>query len=68
LQVFDFIEAKFAILMVFEFFLTTAEFTEIGAFLDQELSSSRAPRLRGEFSSGSKHDNGLLCADSGYAQ
>jgi len=25
LQVFDFIEAKFAILMVFEFFLTTAE-------------------------------------------
>jgi len=26
LQVFDFIEAKFAILIVFEFFLTTTEF------------------------------------------
>jgi hypothetical protein len=29
---------------------------------------TRPPRLRGEFFSGSKHDNGLLCADSGYAQ
>jgi len=29
LQVFDFIEAKFAILIVFEFFLMTAEYTEV---------------------------------------
>ena len=32
LQVFDFIEAKIAILMVFEFFLMTAERTETLAF------------------------------------
>jgi len=36
LQVFDFIKADFAILMVFEFFLMTAEVTEI-RILDQEL-------------------------------
>jgi hypothetical protein len=53
LQVFDFIAAKFANLMVFEFFLMTAEFTEIGVFFDQELFTLRPQRLRGEFSSGS---------------
>ena len=30
-----------------------AEFAEIGEFLNQELSSPRPPRIRGEFSSGS---------------
>ena len=47
----DFVEAKFAILMILGFFLMTTEFAEIGLFLDQELFTLRAQRLRGEFSS-----------------
>jgi len=39
--------------MVFEFFLTTAEFTEIGVIVDQELFALRPQRRSGEFSSGS---------------
>jgi hypothetical protein len=57
LQVFDFIDANFAILIVFEFFLTTAEYAEFGQFIIQKLLSLRPQRLRGAISDSCSTDN-----------
>jgi hypothetical protein len=46
LQVLDFVQAEFAILMIFGFFLMTAEFAEFGIFLKEIIlsSASSAPQ------------------------
>jgi len=43
-QAFDFIEADFAILIVFEFFLMTAEDTEFGVTSSKLFSATSAPQ------------------------